>query len=47
MLIFLVALSAIAVMVFIERQYSVMNRRVRVRTESREDSRARSRTGRR
>jgi hypothetical protein len=40
MLIFLVAVSAIAVMAFIEWQYSVMRQRVKVRRESREDSRS-------
>ncbi len=43
MLIFLVAVSAIAVMAFIEWQYSVMRRRVRVRKDHREDSHAASR----
>ena len=47
MLIFLVAVSAIAVMVFIAWQYSVMSRRVRVKTESRTVTRATSRTRRR
>jgi hypothetical protein len=43
MLIFLVSVSAIAVMVFIEWQYSVMSRRVRVEADSRTESRATTR----
>jgi hypothetical protein len=47
MLIFLVAVSAIAVMVFVEWQYSVMRRRVRVRREARSVSRSTSNIRRR
>jgi hypothetical protein len=35
MLIFLVTMSAIAVMLFVEWQHSIMSRRVRVMTENR------------
>lgn len=35
MLIFLVTMAAIAVMLFVEWQHSIMSRRVRVMTESR------------
>lgn len=35
MLIFLVSMSAIAVMLFVEWQYTVMSRRLRVKTERR------------
>lgn len=38
MLIFLVAVSTIAVMVFVEWQYSVMSRRLRVRKDSRPEA---------
>ena len=38
MLIFLVAVSIIAVMVFVEWQYSVMSRRLGVRKETRPES---------
>ncbi len=47
MLIFLVTMSAIAVMLFVEWQYSVMSRRVRVMTEGRPRQRSAPRTRRR
>jgi hypothetical protein len=47
MLMLLVTLSAIAVMVFVEWQYSVMSRRVKVRTEARPEPRLASRARRR
>ena len=40
MFMFLIALSVIAVMVFVEWQYSVMRRRLRVRSETRRQSNA-------
>jgi hypothetical protein len=46
MLIFSVAVSVIAVMVFIEWQYSVMSERLRVRKEARAKSRPTRRTRR-
>jgi formate hydrogenlyase subunit 4 len=47
MLIFLVAISVIAVMVFIEWQYSVMSRRVRAKADRRTEPRVTSRIRRR
>ncbi len=46
MLIFIVAVSIIAVMVFVEWQYSVMRQRLRVRKEARAESRSTRRTRR-
>lgn len=46
MLIFLVALSAVAVMVFVEWQYSVMGRRVRAKSNERRQKQTASRARR-